>query len=386
MNYKSILGALGLGAFGGLLSCSGSGTAEQIADGLVPADTVVYTADLDTIPSGVICGLEWIPLRGSRNGLFGNISKLIVRDSLLVVIDRPNCKAVAFNKQGDLLYQIANRGQGPEEYLEIAAASASDSVLYILDNYSHRLQQYSLADGSYVGAISVPFVAWDFEMMSDNDFLFTCLNNSPDSEIVPKPMDYAVWRTDSTMAVTHTYLPLPENYFEMIGKRRYFTTDNEGNVIFHCYRYPGFFTFTQDPAQEPAFHYVNFGRSIPADKGLTHKDVRKKKYNYLEETPFVYDDNWIGLTTHHRDWDYIQVMLWHKASGKLLTNSQKWAGNHIIYEMVGVNEDGVIAYLSSGQQQYDSLIEHGFPRADSIAEKHIEQDDCALVIYRFCKD
>ena len=338
---------------------------------------------LDTITSGVICCLNWIPLSGSGNGLFGEISKLIVRDSMLVVIDRPNCKAVAFNNQGDLLYQIANRGQGPEEYLEIAAASASDSVLYILDNYSHRLQQYSLADGSYIGAISVPFVAWDFEIFSDNDFLFTCLNDMADSEIVPKPINYAVWRTDSTMAVTQTYLPHPENYCEMIGKQRYFNRDNEGNIHFHCYRYPGYFTFTQDKEQEPKFHYVSLERSIPADKNFKYRDVQERNYNYLAETPFVNGNDWIGIMGSGK---YLYPIIWHNASDKIYTNSKKWAQNHILYDIVGVNNDGFIGYLGNGAQDYQSLIEHGFPRADDRTEKHIEQDGCALVIYKLCKD
>ena len=383
MNYKNILITLVLSMLSGLLSCNESQTLDLTDDGIVPVDTIMCKTKIDTIPSGVICGLKWIPLSGSGNGLFREISKLIVRDSMFVVVDRSIHKVVAFNNPGDFLYQIANRGQGPEEYLEIAAASASDSILYLMDNYSHHLQQYALADGRYIGTINVPFIAWDVEIFSDNDFLFTCLNNNPDSEIVPKPMDYAVWRTDSTMAVTHTYLPLPENYCEMIGKRRYFTKDIEGNINFHCYRYPGFFTFTQDPAQEPVFHYVIFDHTIPFGLNLRYKDIRKRKYNYLSGTPFVHGKDWIGIIGCGED---TEPMLWHNASHKVYKNSYKWGRNLIIYDIVGVNDEGFIGYLNDGYRQYQDAIEHGFPRADSITEKHIKQDDCVLVIYRFCSD
>ncbi|MDE6222336.1 MAG: 6-bladed beta-propeller [Muribaculaceae bacterium] len=380
MNYKSILGALGLGAFGVLVSCSGNKQISGMETEFTPVDTIFYDANLDTLPPGQICGIQWLSLKGSEDGIFKGISKLYVNDSLMVVVDKSACTVAAFTLQGELLYKLNERGQGPAEYLELAAATVTDSLIYIVDNYSHRIQRYALSDGSYAGAISLPFVARDIEAFSDNDFLFTCMASHPDSQIIPKPIDFAVWRTDSTMEVKQTYLPLPENHYELIGKRVYFVKDNQGNINFHFYEYPGYFTFT--PNNELQYHHISFYNGIPAEENLDYDQVNEKGYAYLSETPHVYNDKWCALAS---EGEYTMPMIGLGTGKKIVRNSMTSATN-LLFNIVGVNHEGFIGYLDGDYSHYQALTTYGFPSADSIAEKQIEQGAAALIFYKLCQD
>lgn len=371
----SVISLIGILA---LCCCKRRGSTPDI--GFVPVDTIFYDENVDTLPIGQICDIQWLPLKETDNGLFKEMSKLMVLDSIFVVVDQPYCKITVFTSQGDFLYQIDNRGQGPEEYLEIAAATATDSLIYVVDNYGKRIQRYLLSDGSYAGSINLPFIAWDIEAFSDNDFLFTCLNSSPEAKIVPKPIDYAVWHTDSLMEVKHTYLPLPENHVEMIGKRKYFVKDNKGNITFHCYKYPGYFTFAKD--QEPQYHNISFYNGIPNDEILDYHNIQEKNYIYLDETPYVHDNCWVALIAQGQ---YARQMIGLNAMNKVVRNSSSSAANAVV-NVIGVNNDGFIGYINDGYQQYKGMTDYGFHKADSVTESHIEKGGCALIMYRLCQD
>ncbi|MBD5325261.1 MAG: 6-bladed beta-propeller [Bacteroides sp.] len=377
---KSSLALLMTGFIGILLSCCGKKQGQDIDTGYASVDTVFYEENLDTLSPGLIRDVQWLALEGTENGLFREVSKLYVQDSLMIIVDKSNCTATVFTLQGDLVYHLSKRGQGPDEYLELAAATVNDSLIYIVDNYARRIQRYSLADGSYAGAINLPFVARDIEAFSDNDFLFTCMSSSPDSHITPKPIDFAVWRTDSTMEVKQTYLPLPENHVEMIGKRVYFVKDNSGNINYHFYGYPGYFTFAQD--QEPQYHHISFYKVIPSEENLDYDQINEKGYPYLSETPHVYNDKWCAIMSQGQ---YAQPMVGLNADKKIVCNSMSSAAN-MIFNIVGVNHEGLIGYMNDDYSRYKSLIEYGFPRADSITERDIEQGCNALIFYKFCEN
>lgn len=46
------------------------------------------------------------------------------------------------------------------------------------------------------------------EAFDDNDFIFSCLNNNPETSINTNPINYSVWRTNNNWEFTHFYLPL----------------------------------------------------------------------------------------------------------------------------------------------------------------------------------
>lgn len=145
------------------------------------ADSLLFTEPLDTLPDGVISSVSWLPLQNSDQRIIDEISKLSVVDNFIVIGSRRQAVLQVYSTEGKFLYEISEKGQGPEEYLEIATFTVTPTSIYILDNFSHKISRYALEKGTFMGKTEVPFVAWDMEAFDDNDFLFTCLNNSKHS-------------------------------------------------------------------------------------------------------------------------------------------------------------------------------------------------------------
>lgn len=380
MKYiKNILVGVVLLLICALNSCSKVTSDFSVGDEIIIADTLSCVGFKDTIPSGLICGIKYIPLQGTNQGVFGDIYKILITDSLYIVVDKSKCRIATFSKTGELLHQIDKMGHGPAEYLEIAAATATDSVIYIVDNFSRRMQLYSIMDGRYIKSIDLPFIAWDIEALSDDDFLFTCLNVNPDAKILPKPINYAVWRTNADMEIMDTYLPVSDEYTEMIGKTRYFGKDSDGNVIFQMYKYPGYFTFTKEGFTE--YHHIVFQKPIPFDRYLSYSEVQEKGYEYIDETPFVFEDYWVAAVAKK---EFAEQMLGNYKMNAILKNSNQWASNFLI-NIIGVDKDGFVGIINDDYEQYLALTEHGFPRADTETEECMRQGCSALVQYRVCK-
>jgi len=343
------------------------------------ADTISCGEPFDTISGSQISEIKWIPLRVDSANVFRDIDQLDVINGLYVITDKAQCKVIVFDNDGNLLYSIDRRGQGPEDYLEIAAVTATNTSIYVVDNYAKQLQRYSIKDGSFIETIKMPFVAWDIEAFDDGDFLFTCMNVPPDAPIIPKPIDFAVWRTNERMEITDKYLPLPEDHIEFIGKRRYFNRDAKGNINFHTYRYNGFFTIYKDDSIK--FHSVQFDMPIPEEENITYEDVTETNYRYLGETPYVSGNYWVADITQG---EYGEQMLASKALKKTLLNSRQDASN-MLFNIIGVNNQGFIGYLNYGYDQYSALTQHGFPRADAETEAMLQNDEGVVLIQYIMK-
>ena len=132
------------------------------------ADSLLFTEPLDTLPDGVISSVSWLPLQNSDQRIIDEISKLSVVDSFIVIGSRRQAVLQVYSTEGKFLYEISEKGQGPEEYLEIATFTVTPTSIYILDNFSHKISRYALEKGTFMGKTEVPFVAWDMGKHSVN--------------------------------------------------------------------------------------------------------------------------------------------------------------------------------------------------------------------------
>ena len=138
------------------------------------ADSLLFTEPLDTLPDGVISSGGWLPLqKNSDQRIIDEISKLSVVDSFIVIGSRRQAVLQVYSTEGKFLYEISEKGQGPEEYLK-SQHLLSLLLPYIFLIISHKISRYALEKGTFMGKTEVPFVAWDMEAFDDNDFLFTC--------------------------------------------------------------------------------------------------------------------------------------------------------------------------------------------------------------------
>ena len=126
---------------------------------------------------------KYTVLKESDSIMFAEISKLVVKDNRIYVLDTWEAgTAVSFDNNGNPIARYGHLGQGPGEYVKPYDLWIKDSIVYILDTNQKKIIRYDL-DGSFISETSIPFYADAFAVKNDNGFMFSL---SPDGEGGPR--------------------------------------------------------------------------------------------------------------------------------------------------------------------------------------------------------
>src|SRR5690606_4755078 len=64
--------------------------------------------------------IEIIPLETNENSLIKNITKIELFEDKIYIVDQSTSEVLIFNSKGNFLKKISDRGQGPDQYLNIS--------------------------------------------------------------------------------------------------------------------------------------------------------------------------------------------------------------------------------------------------------------------------
>lgn len=342
---------------------------------ITTSDSIYFSEPTDVLSQDIIDSIYWIPLESSHINIFDCISKMSVIDNFILIASRNQSIIQVYSNKGEFLYQISNKGNGPKEYLEIATFTATNTSIYVLDNYTHKISQYNINTGEFIRKTDIPFIAWDMEAFDDNDFLFSCLNNNPEAKINMNPINYSVWRTNNDWKFTHFYLPFEQGYTELYGKTRYFTRSNN-SIIFHALKYNGYFIFTKHGT--PSFCPIMFNKPLPENHSYRLTDVNKNSWQFLAETPFKINGYGIlEISSSGESEQMFSVDSCHKIYRNSYTNAKNLPIN-----IIGTTNDSFIGYINDDYNLYQELVRYGFKKADEKTESILKNGGCSLIIYQ----
>lgn len=345
---------------------------------ITTSDSIYFSESTDVLLQDIIDSIYWIPLESSHINIFDCISKMSVIDNFILIASRNQSIIQVYSNKGEFLYQISNKGNGPKEYLEIATFTATNTSIYVLDNYTHKISQYNINTGEFIRKTDIPFIAWDMEAFDDNDFLFSCLNNNPEAKINMNPINYSVWRTNNDWKFTHFYLPFEQGYTELYGKTRYFTRSNN-SIIFHALKYNGYFIFTKHGT--PSFCPIMFNKPLPENHSYRLTDVNKNSWQFLAETPFKINGYGIlEISSSGESEQMFSVDSCHKIYRNSYTNAKNLPIN-----IIGTTNDSFIGYINDDYNLYQELVRYGFKKADEKTESILKNGGCSLIIYQMKK-
>lgn len=174
-------------------ACGNSKGASETSDA-TDADTLVADiydenapvpfVDLDkeypkkTIYIEDLADVRYVPLETNDSCLISFPSKIVMRDSLIIITDSQQNEIYFFNTDGKYLNKISHKGSGPQEYNRIyqSCVDFDRKLVYILDltSYPHKFKAYDF-DGSY--NYELPFTDLELsfkemEMLDKDNIIF----------------------------------------------------------------------------------------------------------------------------------------------------------------------------------------------------------------------
>jgi hypothetical protein len=126
-------------------SCSSPPETTSSGHPIISLDEAHYLDD----PSDLLEKGTFISLKGKNDqGFFRIINKLMITGDTLIVYDNMLAKMVVFDGEGNLLYEIARQGKGPEEYVFINDVFYWEGV-NVVDPSTYQIMHYRL-DGTWL--------------------------------------------------------------------------------------------------------------------------------------------------------------------------------------------------------------------------------------------
>jgi len=116
---------------------------------------------------------EIVRLETKDNNIIGNVSKLFVLDSVLIVVDQYQANNIyVFNRDGNYLNKISGVGNGPHEYLVLTDVAVYDNNVYIKDNMKRRIMVFDV-DGTFIETKKLNFQSEDMACFDEGMFSFS---------------------------------------------------------------------------------------------------------------------------------------------------------------------------------------------------------------------
>jgi hypothetical protein len=115
--------------------------------------------------------ITFIPLETVNENLIGNISKIMMTDSIIYILDQQTKSVLMFNIKGQFLYKIQNIGTGPNEYTNIYDFTLTNNgeILILCENKKLiKFQHNAIPFITYY----LPFYVDAVEMLNDSVLVF----------------------------------------------------------------------------------------------------------------------------------------------------------------------------------------------------------------------
>lgn len=320
--------------------------------------------------SSIIDSISYVGIDTDGKKPLRNIDKITKIGSDFIILDSRCSQIIVVDEQsGKCRFAIDCIGQGPEEYLEIRAFCADDSVIYIVDNVRARMMQFSLSDGKFIRSSAMPVTADDAEILDDGGFVFACVPLGSQRKLLPSC--HRLFVTDHDLNVIRSIFPYAENEHDLIGQRFYLSR-NGSEIIFGSLMTRGFSILTEKELKQIKNIDIAFDR--PVSRNTTLDDLNN--HQYLIQPPYG-AGKYYYLTMKDGN-GRLKYGIWDSAENILMANDR--TEGKAIGHIIGSYDNCMMSLIQS-REFYDELVDHSFPKAQDNVEKLLDNDDYALIVY-----
>jgi len=126
--------------------------------------------------------VRFIKLETNKESIFSEVGKLIIHGDGIYVLDKKTMKNIyVFNMNGNFLYKVLAKGEGPGELMEPVDFNIKNDQIYVLDRLLKKIAVYDLT-GAFVDEKKVEARLLNFELLNDGNILALSEINGGDNE------------------------------------------------------------------------------------------------------------------------------------------------------------------------------------------------------------
>lgn len=233
--------------------------------------------------STIIDSIRYFPIPTDKDFLIGKTCKLIVTDSLFLIMDNRITHSVfAFHKNGKWKSCIHQHGNGPTEYIYLSdfCYDSQNKALGIYCNIKNRMLYYDLNTGLFLREYKFPYKADMIQFIGDNAVLHTEYQENRELEKNGQYPNLIYLRSDSSQKVIgQNYFRGPVNRALVTSSRSWFSSwkdtlsikPDHCNVVYHCTKDSIFLG-----------HFLDFGKSVIDDRfwnKIMEKNITSQELN-----------------------------------------------------------------------------------------------------------
>lgn len=362
-----------------ILGCKRTKTVSTIQSSDIEQPTLNWDTKTSKPLSSLIDSIQIIPLETHSNGLFGGISKVIIKAGKIYIFDarKANALLVFDQRNGKFLFKVGSRGGGPGEYNLLKNFDVTDDRIYLLVSSQRKVITFNI-EGEYLKEDRINFVADDIVALKNGDFLFSKVYNPRD---VARETGYRIKLTDGNFNIKQNLFKLNENDSQLTRESYFYNYGND-KVSYNAYIQDSVIVFDKLTGKYDAYFFDFGDKKMPQDKRLLAKDVlQSTNYCYLYMAPpFQIDKYVIGTSVIGES---IEVFIFDTTNGQLYLNDSHFGSADFSKYMAFPHaEDDNRIYSIINGEMYKVLVNGGFPE-DSLASKHLEiEDNMAIIIYK----
>lgn len=148
--------------------------------------------------------IKYLPLQTNEDCIFGNITKLIVRDHFFWIFDDLTNSIFCFDEDGNFKFKISKEGKGPGEYIKINDFIYYDKCIYVLDVGSGKILVYDNS-GEFKFEIRERVYSTSFEKMDENFVFYLAFMQNERYKKGNQFQNFII--TDSLLRKVNAFLP-----------------------------------------------------------------------------------------------------------------------------------------------------------------------------------
>jgi hypothetical protein len=142
----------------------------------------------------------------SSEELFGNVRRIIMNNDYIYIMDDQQ-KIFCYNMNGNLVFKIDRRGQGPQDYVHMMDFGIDEVAgkLFVYDDFARKIAVFSSFTGSYISNFSTQYMLPTDIGIVDGIFFF---NKDHDFRVIDKNKQrYYLFYSETGKHIDRCFLP-----------------------------------------------------------------------------------------------------------------------------------------------------------------------------------